>query len=244
LRQPILRLRAGRKQEKLTANLNKKLLMSEILEPELEPKNILLIDLENCPNQINQLQTLLMQYQQIIICYAKSEAKVPIDWLVPLSAVLQEDKLKIFKMPNMGKNAADFGISFYAGILTQQVPQGAKFAIVSNDKDLDHVISLLKNQGFLAQRIGTKAEEKKTTPPPPATELDLSLKAYCNHLITHSKTRPAKESTLLTSIMGQLKINLKQATEVMQKLIEQKAISITAKKVTYYDERITALAKE
>jgi len=78
---------------------------------------VLLIDLENCPNQIHQLQKNLEQFSQVVICYAQSGAKIPLDWLMPLSATVNANKLKVFKMANGGKNAADFGICFFLLVL-------------------------------------------------------------------------------------------------------------------------------
>ncbi len=100
---------------------------------------VLLIDLENCPHQINQLQKDLEHFSQVIICYAQSGAKLPLDWLMPLSTAVSANKLMVFKMTNSGKNAADFGICFFAGVLMQQLKQEAHFVIVSNDTDLDYV---------------------------------------------------------------------------------------------------------
>ena len=85
-----------------------------------ESAKVLLIDLENCPNQILQLQEDLEQYTQVVICYAKTGVKIPLDWLMPLSATVTQNKLKIHKMANIGKNSADFGICFFAGALMQQ----------------------------------------------------------------------------------------------------------------------------
>lgn len=201
--------------------------------------SVLLIDIENCPNQIHQLQESLEKYYQVIICYAQSGAKVPLDWLMPLSTMINRGKLKILKMPNSGKNATDFGISFYAGILTQQLQQRVKFVIVSNDKDLDHVINLLKSQGRSAERIGTKKEEKQVTD---KASVMLSLtKTYCEHLITHSKTRPVKQRTLLKSIKNKFKDDSK-AEEIMQSLTTQGAIKIVEEKVSYDDKEIKKLA--
>jgi len=112
-----------------------------------EPTKILLIDLENCPNQILELQDNLEQYRKVIICYAKTGVKIPLDWLIPLSSTVAEKKLHIHKMTSIGKNSADFGICFFAGALMQQYEQQAHFVIISNDTDLDHVVNLLKSQG-------------------------------------------------------------------------------------------------
>ena len=204
-----------------------------------EIDSVLLIDLENCPNQIHKLQESLKKYRQVIIYYAHSGAKVPIDWLMPLSTMVNVGKLKIFKMPNSGKNAADFGISFYAGVLTEQLPQDVKFVIVSNDKDLDHVVDLLKSEGRLAERIGTRKEEKQVSDEVSST---LSpIKIYCKHLITHSKNRPAKKDTLLNSINSRFKDTPETAKNVMQLLVAYSAVKIAENKVAYNQKKIEEL---
>ena len=177
---------------------------------------ILLIDLENCPDQIYQLQEKLEQFSQVVICYAQTGVKIPLDWLIPLSVTVRSNRLKIFKMTSGGKNAADFGICFFAGVLMQQSHKETHFVIISNDTDLDHVVNLLKSQGRSAERMGNKKEEKETTKSIKATiestetkvEAIVSIspiKMYCMHLVTCSKHRPAKKDTLINSIKSKFK---------------------------------------
>jgi hypothetical protein len=40
---------------------------------------VLLIDLENCPSQINQLMDNLEKYSHVVVCYAQSGAKILLD---------------------------------------------------------------------------------------------------------------------------------------------------------------------
>lgn len=75
-------------------------------------EKVLLIDLENCPNQIQQLQNDLAAFVHVIICYAQNNSKIPLDWLMTLVTAVNENRLKIIKMESGGKNAADFGICF------------------------------------------------------------------------------------------------------------------------------------
>ncbi|MFH7245349.1 MAG: PIN domain-containing protein [Spirulina sp.] len=128
----------------------------------ISAEKILLIDLENCPDQIHQLQKSLEEFSQVIICYARTGAKIPLDWLVPLSGTVSANKLKIFKMANGGKNAADFGLCFFAGALMQQLSPETHFVIISNDTDLDHVVSLLQSQGRTAERVGSQKTQTQT----------------------------------------------------------------------------------
>jgi len=52
--------------------------MEESKDNNDEITKVLLIDLENCPNQILQLQENLEEYTQVIICYAKTGVKIPL----------------------------------------------------------------------------------------------------------------------------------------------------------------------
>jgi len=161
---------------------------------------VLLIDLENCPSQINQLMNNLEQYSHVVVCYAQSGAKIPLDWIVPLTATVNDNRLKIVKMPNSGKNAADFGITFWAGVFMTQLPLQTHFDIVSNDNDLDHVVSLLKSQQRSAERIGIKKGNSQivsVTSEPIALSKENYIQEYCLHLVNHSK--PAKRWIQLRS---------------------------------------------
>jgi hypothetical protein len=203
---------------------------------------VLLIDLENCPNQINQLLTDLEQFSQIIICYAQSGPKIPLEWVTPLSAAVSANTLTVMKMPTGGKNAADFGICFFAGVLMERLPVQTHFVIVSEDTDLDHVVRLLKSQGRTAERINTK---KVAKPEENDTSLDAvsPLKAYCMHLMTHSKNRPAKEATLINSMRNMFQSSPAHVEHVLGHLKLEGAVTFVDNKVSYNNKKITELSK-
>jgi len=197
---------------------------------------ILLIDLENCPSQILQLQAHLSHYSQVIICYAKTGAKIPLDWLVPLSASVVEGKLSIFKMDSIGKNSADFGLCFFAGALMQQCQKKAHFTIISNDTDLDHVVHLLVSQGCTAERVGVNKTKKQKQP---EQDLDASpMQQYCAQLAAHTKARPAKKATLRNSIKNKFKETPEIVEGVLNALIKEKILSVAGEKVTYHNKNI------
>lgn len=215
----------------------------------IEHKKVLLIDLENCPSQLEQLPEDLVHYLQVVICYATSHSKLPLNWLVPLSTAISANKLKIVKMACVSKNSADFGICFLAGALMQEMPKETHFVIVSNDKDLDHVVHLLKSHGRSAERIGSRKEEpiessQSATPQPLSSQNSqpTPIAIYCAHLITHRKHRPAKVETLLNSIKAKFKGDLSLPDLVYKILISSGAIKITDKKVTYNDKKIQELS--
>ena len=202
---------------------------------------VLLIDLENCPSQINQLMNNLKKYSQVVVCYAHSGAKIPLDWVVPLTAIVNNDRLKIVKMPNSGKNAADFGITFWAGVFMAELPQETHFDIVSNDTDLDHVVSLLISQQRSAERMGIKKDHPELVSATSET-LSQAMQEYCLHLVNHSK--PAKKETLINSINSKFKAENIDSEKLFAALIKHGVISIKENKITYNQQKLTECAKQ
>jgi tRNA splicing endonuclease len=217
----------------------KKLATSEI-EVKDHKNRVLMIDLENCPNQIHQLMNDLEQYSQVVVCYAQSGSKVPLEWVKPLASIIQEDRLIIVKMPNGGKNSADFGITFWAGLLMAQSAPDMHFDIVSDDADLDHVVSLLINQKRSAERIRTKKDNDPKVPT--LTNSVTAAQEYCKHLVTHNKNRPVKKETLINSIKSKFNDSGVNAEELFKELGERGAIVLQNNKINYHQEKITQLA--
>ncbi|WP_006786362.1 PIN domain-containing protein [Thiorhodospira sibirica] len=207
---------------------------------------VLLVDLENCPTQFTQLAQRFDDFTKILICYANPSVKLPIDLLIPLSKAIAEHRLTLHKMEAIGKNAADFGITFLAGMLAMQLPPDTEFWILSNDKDLDHVITLLGQHQRQAQRISNLERETPFTPSnqEPSTDPD-PLIVYCQHLSNYSKNRPAKEQTLRNSIKAKLP---KQSDAVHQALLQKLqtvgAIHIKDQKVSYCETKIRTIATQ
>jgi len=210
---------------------------------------VLLIDLENCPSQIQQLMKDLEQYSQVVICYAQSGAKIPIDRIVPLTATVNNNRLRIAKMPNGGKNAADFGITFWAGVMMAGLPSETHFTIMSNDTDLDHVVNLLKDQSRSAERIGAKKDVNS----PHLTNLtnetvdnvkSHKIQQYCSHLVQHNKNRPAKKETLINNIKSKFKEDDFDSENFLTQLIKASAIVVKeGNKIAYNESSILKLAK-
>jgi hypothetical protein len=203
----------------------------------------LLIDLENCPTQINVLLKDLEQFSQVLICYAQSGAKIPLDWLMPLTAMVNAERLKIIKMPSGGKNAADFGICFFAGVLMQQLPVNTHFMIMSEDTDLDHVIKLLRSQGRTATRVNVKKEEKVAAVTVTALpSIDVFIQTYCQKILINAKNRPSTKKALMNSITAHCAQDIEKAEKVFQQLSQSSAISLGANEaLTYHEATLSRL---
>lgn len=213
--------------------------------PAIELVKILLIDLENCPSQINDLLSKLGSYSQIVICYAQSGAKVPLDWLVPLSEAIASQRLKVIKMASVGKNAADFGICFFAGALMQQFSPSASFTILSDDTDLDHVVRLLAGEGRSATRLGGKKEDKPAAPVVMAggeSEVLRTRASFCAVLLAHPNNRPVKEDALRNHLRSHFMQSQSLADQTFHQLVQGGAIALADGKVRYVDARLQALS--
>lgn len=205
-------------------------------------EKILLIDLENCPNQVQELQNSLKEYAKVVICYAASGARIPLDWLIPLNETINSGRLTVHKMDSVGKNAADFGIFFFAGMLAQQLEQPAQFTIASDDTDLDHLVSLLKSLQHQARREGKIKQLAVPVPELVIRDVAEGVKLYCEHLETHSSHRPASAQTLKNSIRSKMAQNVAMTEAVFEQLIKLKALSLNDTKVVYQPTKITQLA--
>lgn len=216
--------------------------------------NILLIDLENCPTQIQQVLEHLDQYQRVIICYAHSQAKVPLSWLNALAQAIQQDKLKIIQMAQAGKNSADFGLCFFAGMLAQEMPENSHFVILSNDTDLDHTIRLLHSQNHRAERIGSLKEkeslaepEKNARPtenPIPRLDDDMTtrLMRIVGNLLKYSN-RPATMQSLFNSIHSHMGQDVQKTEQAYKTLMLNGLISTNDTKIVYHDQKMTQFLK-
>lgn len=214
---------------------------SEIIQP---VSKVLLIDLENCPGKIQQLQDDLKDYTKVVICYAATGAKIPLDWLMALNETINSNRLQIYKMETVGKNSADFGICFYAGMLAQQLGKQADFTIVSDDTDLDHLVSLLTSQSHTAKRQGkektVKVQPQAVAPNIPQDVID-GVRLYCEYLATPNASRPGSVTTLKNSICSHMKQNKKISTLVLEHLVNLKVVSINETKTAYNNAKIGAV---
>lgn len=226
-----------------------------------QQQSVLLIDLENCPSQVNGLLEQLGTYDKVLICYAQSGAKVPLDWLPALSQTLNSGRLQIVRMPCSGKNAADFGISFFAGMLAQQYPD-AGFTIVSNDTDLDHVVLLLQSLQRSAKRSGHKppAPSSESTPAqtsapvaapsasaPAATATPTptagrTLGSFCAQMKLHAHNRPSKVESLLNALKSHFHQSEPLAQHVFKQLKQVGVIEVEGTKVTFDNLRLSEWA--
>lgn len=206
----------------------------------VENVSVLLIDLDNCPNQIEQLAQNLEKYARIIVCYGSQPPKISLNLALLLANPIYHKRLEFVGMQKNGKNAADFGLCFYAGRLSAQLSvEQTEYLIVSNDTDLDHAVNLLIQQGCKAKRIGNKHPSESaildlTIIDDLPQKITLIAEEYRSKKGAHFKSRPAKKAALLNDIRAFCRNKFPNHEQEVFDFLEQQAyFKVEGGKIVY-----------
>ncbi len=217
------------------------------MEPEqtptlpIEPPRVLLIDLDNCPQQLNELPANLAGFSRIVVCYGSQEPKLPLGLVTALAEPILKGHLEIVGMEKNGRNAADFGLCFYAGKLMAEMPPETEFTLLSEDSDLDHAVNLLRASQRTARRMnGRKGKQAKTLEGASVAE---AARDYASQRLQSGKARPASRKTLLKDIGSFSRMRHKVEPQALLDWLEvYEWLSINnAGKVHYSDELLETL---
>ncbi|MGN7612074.1 PIN domain-containing protein [Magnetococcales bacterium HHB-1] len=201
-------------------------------------KQILLIDLDNCGHEIKKLSQSIKNYTHIICCYGADEPKIPLSVAQILAPALCSQRLEFVHMEKGGRNAADFGLAFWAGKLIKTYGANSQFFILSADTDLDHVIYLIQQEGRQATRL-LKSEDK---PPAKQTKKEISLEdaveQYLKRSLLKDTPRPTTERGLRRRFnsLFQNRQRTFTAQEAIQNMVEQDILTIDSSgQISYLD---------
>ena len=192
---------------------------------------VLLIDLDNCPNEMAKLGADLQGFSRIVGCYAGPEPKIGLGLVPTLAASMAEGRLELVAMKT-GHNAADFGLAFWAGRLLETLPEDTEFVVLSRDKDLDRVVELLRGCGRAAARIVTNGTRRKKALQAPNDEIARSYADFC---LSNSGGNPKTRKTLRNSIKNYLKGERIPAEpdRVIDSLVEAGLVELYGQKAIY-----------
>lgn len=230
------------------------------MEEKTNSQSLLLIDIENCPSKIEELIQDFQIYQKIVICYAQTGVKIPLDWLMILKDCVAKDQLELVKMCEVGNNSADFGITFLLGRYFDQFDH---FVIYSNDKGFDVIIELVsRSENKHAERIG-KQDTVAQTPVarevepkiininseellalPPFKQAEQATLAYLSRLLINGSW-PSKVQGFYNSIRTRLRFmecddvaQEKLAHQIIECLIKAEVISVNDQQMVYHKGKI------
>jgi PIN domain-containing protein len=192
-------------------------------------KNYVLIDYENV--QPKSLSLLLEQNFHILVFVGAAQKSISTDIVKALQPF--GDRAKYIQVTDIGKNALDFHITYYIGVLSMK-DQKAVFYIISKDTGYDPLVKHLISRKIRIQRLSTIRSILKPKIPKPST-MDNTLKSIITNLIGRGESKPKKECTLsstIDSLLDKMQSSLK-LHDILDQLQSKNYIKITDGDVTY-----------
>lgn len=156
--------------------------------------NHVLVDFENV--QPEDLALLKDGPFKVKVFLGPTQAKLP----VALAAAIQPlgENAEYIMLDSAGKNALDFHIAYYIGLLASQEPT-AFFHIISKDTGFDPLIKHLKGKKIFAQRSTRIADIPYFKPAVPST-INARVEAAVANLANRKAAKPRTRKTLLGTL--------------------------------------------
>lgn len=191
--------------------------------------NFVLVDYENV--QPKDLCLLKDGPFKVRMFLGPNQAKIP----VALAAALQSlgSNAEYVVLETAGKNALDFHIAYYIGVLSSEDPT-AYFHIISKDSGFDPLIKHLKGRKVSAQRSACIADIPYFKPKLPEAP-EAQIQAVVADLIRRKASRPRTQKTLLSTLHALFRKELseQQLSQLFASLCSRGVVRIDGTKVSY-----------
>ena len=213
--------------------------------------NYVLIDYENV--QVQSLALLKEDHFNVIIFLGKTNTKLDKSLVIQIQQ--RGEKARYVELETSGKNALDFHIAYYIGVLSSSDPTGF-FHVISKDTGFDPLLQHLKNKKILAARSESietmpcfeqskpalvkqvsKTKEKVPTKSE-SSEKTTHNKYFTEYLSALIKRHPANPKTR-AGLFNHMKSHLdKEMTDqtfqkLLQAFIQKGYITLNDKKISY-----------
>lgn len=191
--------------------------------------NYILIDFENV--RPSNCRILAKHPFKIFIFVGENQTKIPYE----LAEILQTfgENAKYIKITGNGKNALDFHIAYYIGVLAKEDPK-AHFHIISKDTGFDPLIRHLVSMNIHVQREVDLAEIPVLRISS-STSTDDKIQAIVRNLAGRGHSRPRKVKTLKNTINSLFTNKLEEhdLTAIIDELQNQKYITVDKGNIKY-----------
>lgn len=189
-----------------------------------------LVDYENV--QPKELELLKDGTFNVRVFLGPHQSRIPVDLaqgLQPLGS-----KAEYLIAGKAGRNALDFHIAYYLGLLSAREP-AAHFHIVSKDAGFDPLIAHLRMQGVVVQRIESIRDLAGTAlrlPSTPEARVELAVA----DLIRRKASRPRTRKTLLGTLSALFKkaLSEQELATLFASLCERGVVQLDGEKVSYH----------
>lgn len=210
--------------------------------------NHVLIDFENV--HVKSLDLLKGEHFRVIVFLGPKNTKLPVDLVLAMQDFGERAAYVVLEAT--GANALDFHLAFHLGRLATENPDGF-FHIISKDTGFDPLIQHLKSRKVFSARSGSieempcfvaakpvpvlvrPADVVPSAPPGGASSFEDLWRLALAHLVTTKATKPAKTSTLHSTIHAKLGKELPASTidVVCSELVKRGYVKVTGSAVTY-----------
>ena len=191
--------------------------------------NFVLVDFENI--QPKDFGLLKDGPFKVRVFLGPNQSKIP----VALAATLQSfgANAEYVVSETAGKNALDFHIAYYIGVLSTQDPT-AYFHIISKDAGFDPLLKHLKAKKIFAQRSTSIADIPFFKPTLPATA-EAQIELVVADLIRRKAAKPRTQKTLLSTLHALFKKELSQQelSPLFSSLCSRGVVKVDGAKVSY-----------
>jgi hypothetical protein len=214
--------------------------------------NHILVDYENDP--VKSLALLKDAQFRVTLFLGPHNTKLPIELVLAMQGM--GDRARYIVLETPGKNALDFHLAYYLGVLAREDP-GGFFHIISKDTGFDPLIKHLKARNVLCARSATieempcfnrpaangpKAPSAEAQPEPlghqpvPISEL---VKITVSDLISRKASKPRTPKTLRSTMQATIQtkcgkhIPAADIDKAYETLLRQGYVALNGEKVTY-----------
>jgi hypothetical protein len=193
--------------------------------------NVVLVDYENV--QPKDIELLRGGPFKVKVFLGPSQTKVPVN----LAAALQVlgGNAEYVVLETGAKNALDFHIAYYIGVLSSEDPS-AFFHVISKDSGFDPLIKHLKDRNVFVQRSTSIADIPYFKKPINlATDEGARVDAAIADLIRRKAAKPRTEKTLLSTLHALFKKELaeQQLADLFASLCRRGIVKVDGTKVSY-----------
>ncbi len=192
-------------------------------------QNHVLIDYENVQPAV--AEALAQPVFKVWVFVGAQQAKVKFD-LVELVQRKGGDA-KVIRIGSNGRNALDFHMSYYLGVLTKESPADY-FHLISNDTGLDPLVVHLRERGLNVARWANVLDIPIVKGPAAVSDDD-NLSRIVEYLVRRGAQRPATWKTLVGSAAALFQPKLDEAavTALLDQLKVNGVFELVGSKVRY-----------
>jgi hypothetical protein len=191
--------------------------------------NYVLIDFENVqPKHVDRLKDGAFR---VLVFVGPQQTKIPIEMASALQSL--GSGVEYIKLEKAGKNALDFHIAYYLGVLSHHDPD-AHFHIISKDTGFDPLVQHLKGKKVSVKRYAGIAEitvRRQSHAPAGNSQIERVVK----DLSRRKTSKPRTVKTLRSTILAHFKKELAEheLDDLLGALEKQGYVKIEGSKVTY-----------